>query len=109
MLKLLTKVLAISIALGATSAQAEFVTGDVKRIYPKNAVVYFRLKDDTCISGSQYYYFKMDDTSTDGKYAAKNWYTLLVSGAMASKPVSVKVESCATEGNVEIEYLYQEY
>ena len=84
-------------------------TGEVKRIYPNGDTVKFRIKNDTCITGNQYYYFRMNDSDSTGMYAAKNWYSMLLASAMASKSVSVSVASCPTEGNVEIKYLYQDY
>jgi hypothetical protein len=53
------------------SSSAFAVTGEIKRIYPTSDVVYFRLKNDTCISGSQYYYFRMNEADFKGQYAAK--------------------------------------
>ncbi|WP_144405932.1 hypothetical protein [Kangiella geojedonensis] len=91
------------------NALAEYITGEVKRIYAVNDKVHFRIKGDDCITGSQYYYFKMNDTSANTVIDAKNWYSMLLASAMAGKPVSVKVNSCPTEGSVEISYLYQEY
>lgn len=88
---------------------SEHLNGEVKRIYPTRDTINFRLKDDTCISGSQYYYFRMNDTDNVGKYAARNWYAMLLASAHAGTPVSVSVDDCPTEGHVEINYLYQDY
>jgi len=93
-----------------SSVQATFVQDkQIKRIYPTTDTIYFRLKEDTCIGASQYYYFKMNDTDATGKYAAKNWYSMLLASAMAGKPISIKVPACQTEGNVNINYIFQEY
>jgi hypothetical protein len=51
----------------------------------------------------------MTDTTADSEHDAKNWYSMLLASAMAGKPVSLKVNSCPTEGGVEIQYLYQDY
>lgn len=93
----------------AAPSFAQFSTGKVKRIYPVNDTVYFRLQGDSCITGGQYYYFKMNETDASGKYAAKNWYSMLLASAMAGKPVSVKVNSCPTDGHAKISYIYQDY
>jgi hypothetical protein len=83
--------------------------GEIKRIYPTNDVVYFRLKNDTCISGTQYYYFRMNEADLKGQYAAKNWFSMLLASALESKPISVKVNNCPADGNVEVQYIYQDY
>lgn len=91
------------------SSMAAFSEGKVKRIYLVNDTVHFRLKGDTCITGSQYYYFKMEDSSANSLIDAKNWYSMLLASAMAGKSVSVKVNSCPTEGHARVKYLYQDY
>lgn len=91
------------------SANAKVVTGEIKRIYPTSGTVYFRLKNDICISGNQYYYFQMNDSTNTGKYASHNWYSLLLASAHANKSVSVKVASCPEEGHVPVVYIYQDY
>lgn len=95
--------------LSSVSVNAEVSTGEINRIYPTRDTIYFRLKNDTCINGSQYYYFEMNDTDDIGKYAAKNWYSMLLASAMATKAVSVKVMSCPSEGHVKVQYIYQDY
>lgn len=90
-------------------ANAEVSSGQIKRIYPSGDRVYFRLKNDNCLSGSQYYYFEMDDNSDKGKYAAPNWYTMLIASAHANKTISVKVSSCPQQGHAQVIYLYQDY
>lgn len=90
------------LVFSAISVYGETIKGEVKRIYPTRNTVYFHLKNDTCISGQQYYYFSMNDKDNIGKYAAKNWYTMLLASAMASKPVHVRVDSCPGEGHVQI-------
>lgn len=99
----------MSLSLSSGAALGENITGEVKRIYPTRDTIYFRIKGDTCIQGNQYYYFKIDESDTIGKYAAKNWYAMLLASSMASKPISVRVESCPQEGHVAISYLYQDY
>lgn len=101
--------LVLTLLLFAPTTFANFSTGEVRRIYPVGDTVYFRLKGDSCITGSQYYYFKMNDTDNSGIYASKNWYSMLLASAMAGKPISVKVHSCPEEGHVEVSYLYQDY
>ncbi|WP_062269285.1 hypothetical protein [Endozoicomonas arenosclerae] len=98
----------IMLFLGST-VQASFYQGEVARIYPSDEYVFFRLKNDECITGSQYYYFSFDNTSEDGMYAAKNWYSMLLASAMAGKPVRVKVKECPGEGNVRVQYIFQDY
>jgi len=92
-----------------TPALAETITGEITRIYPTRDTINFRLKSDLCVTGSQYYYFKMNETDNVGMYAAKNWYAMLLASAMASKPVSVRVGACPQDGNVEVTYIYQDY
>lgn len=92
-----------------SSSAATYITGEVKRIYPISDKVHFRIKGDTCLSGSKYYYFKMTGTTTYSEQDAKNWYSMLLASAMAGKPVSVKVNSCPADAGVEIKYLYQDY
>lgn len=82
---------------------------EVKRIYPTRDTIFFRLKDDECIQGSQYYYFQFNETDNVGMYAAKNWYSMLLASAMAGKAISIKVPSCPTDGNIKIDYVFQDY
>ncbi len=107
--KILKSTLMIGAVISSISAYGLGSTGEVKRIYPNGDQINFRLKNDTCITGSQYYFFKMNENDISGKYASKNWYSMLLASAMASKPVSVSVNECPAEGNVEIKYIYQDY
>jgi hypothetical protein len=102
-------ILFVSVLSTSITIHAAGSTGEVKRIYPTRDTIYFRLKNDTCITGSQYYFFRFNESDNIGKYAAKNWYSMLLANAMSSKPVSVSVTSCPQEGHVEIDYLYQDY
>lgn len=105
----LLKIVAFAVFFFNSPAKAEHITGEIKRIYPNKNKVFFRLKNDACISGSQYYYFTMSEADDSGKYAAQNWYSMLLASAVSSKPVSVKVESCPVDGHIEINYMYQDY
>jgi hypothetical protein len=110
MSKYFIKLILISIfALPNIEVAAETIVGEIKRIYPTRDIVYFRIKGDTCISGGQYYYFQMNDSDNTGKYAAKNWYSMLLASATSKIPVHVKVSSCPTEGHIEVDYIYQDY
>ncbi|WP_444886461.1 hypothetical protein [Microbulbifer sp. JMSA008] len=98
-------------SLGSMNAiSSEFVTGEIKRIFPSTSgEVRFRLKNDSCISGSQYYFFEMNENDPTGKYASKNWYSMLLASAMANKEVSINIESCPTSGDAKINYIFQDY
>lgn len=99
----------ISLFIVCQEGFADFSAGEIERIYPVSDTVYFRLKDDICITGSQYYFFRMNDVDSTGKYASKNWYAMLLASAMAGKPIRVKVSTCPAEGNAEIVYIFQDY
>jgi len=107
--KLLTSILLGSCLLSNVYADAG--TGFVSRIFIQGATVNFKLKDDTCVTGSQYYLFRMNDADETRQYAAKNWYALLLASAMASKPITVNVASCPGEGESRavVKYIFQDY
>jgi hypothetical protein len=103
------KALLILMAFIVINANANTTTGKVKRIYPTGDRIYFRIHGDTCATSSQYYYFDMDETSERGRYAARNWYTMLLASAQTGKPISVKVNSCPAEGPIYVSYIYQDF
>ncbi|WKD48409.1 hypothetical protein [Microbulbifer spongiae] len=107
---ILRKISAVVIIFCSMEAiAAETITGEIKRLYPDRGKIFFRLKNDTCIAGNQYYYFEMNEEDARGKYAAKNWYSMLLANGMAGKKVTVSVPECPPSGNIEILYLFQEY
>jgi hypothetical protein len=101
--------IAVFLLSNSLSADNIIVSGEIQRLFPKENKVSFRLKNDNCITGNYYYYFYMNESDNSGKYAAKNWYAMLLSSAMALKPVSVSVDGCIADSNIAVRYIFQDY
>ncbi|WP_347331329.1 hypothetical protein [Marinimicrobium locisalis] len=98
------------VALLAHTADAKkTVRGEVARIYPASNAIHFRLKNDDCISGSQYYYFNLTDASGEASELSKAWYALLLSASVSGKGIAVSVEECLDEGRIPVRYIYQDF
>ena len=89
----------------SNSVMAVGVTGKVARLYPQGDIVYFRLKNDTCNTGNDYYTFNM----TTQAPAAKNWYALLLAAGVSQQEVRVAVADCTAGQDKQVIYIYQDY
>ncbi|GLX85920.1 hypothetical protein tloyanaT_21720 [Thalassotalea loyana] len=106
----MTKYLIIIFTLVASlKVNAIAIVGEIERIYPTRETVYFRLKDDDCISGNQYYYFQMGEQNSTAKYASHNWYALMLAAANTKSKISVSVPSCDSEGHIQVSYIFQDF
>lgn len=97
-------VLIFALLVSNASVATITVEREIKRIYANGERVNFRLKDDaTCNPNNKYYYFRIDSE------IKKLWFPLLLAAANTNKSVSVSIDECPTNDNVEINYLYQEF
>lgn len=92
------------------SVQAKtLAVGKVDRIYPNGNHIHFRLKNDSCISGLQYYYFNLLDSSGNRSVTAQAWYSLLLSASVSGAEVSVSVVECGDEAKIPVSYIFQDF
>ncbi|WP_251359032.1 hypothetical protein [Kangiella sp. TOML190] len=100
MYKIILLVLMISFSMLVEGGTAQ---GKVKRIYPTgdDGKIFFNLHDDSCKSGSKYYYFNTDNQT------GKNWYALLLSMSAQKQEVIVNYQGdCDPNISQPIRYIY---
>ena len=90
----------------SVNAYAGNPIGEVSRIYPSGSYIKFKLKNDSCSSGS-YYYFKMTNQQSE------NWFAMLLTSAHSRKPIIVRLvgdaNACYPTVEQEVAYLYQDF
>lgn len=85
-----------------------YITGKVKRIYPKaineNQRIFFRLKGDPCKNNDTYWYFDVKDAVTQA------WFSMLLTAAASDTDIKIKGQpGCNVTQSERITHIYQDF
>jgi hypothetical protein len=109
-MKRATWILAALMGMWGAPTQAQsmtYLSGQVARLYPSSTgPLYFRLKADTCNTGTAYYVIPTTEPNL------KSWYALLLAAAEAGAEVKVALPvttACGTATNKEVAFVFRDY